>query len=403
MTLRALVVGAGLVTLLAACGDAGNYSGYPSSYVYPYGYCVDPYSCGCVDPYSCGFYDPYAPYAVVTPATATSAGAASPLATATATSATATATSATATSAGVTTPLATATSAGVTSPLATATSAGATSPLATATSAIASGTATATATPATATATSATATSASSLALLAAPHPCSAGDATCELRTVGTGVNAALEWALGSVTQLMQVAGPGAASAGPADLPAPGATGAAATFRLSLDRGRPGTARWRLDARPLGGAGDFRRVAAGNWDRSGAVERGQVGVDLDRLAAVAPAASGHAGLLLASWASGRGGRATVAQLVGFRAGAGIGSPLDATLAASTTGPDEAEVRLETPAVASGAPAVIDGRWTRAGGWIAGPLDAAGDGGVDSLPAGVPAPEPPPASIAAAGP
>ena len=395
MTLRALVVGAGLVTLLAACGDAGNYSGYPSSYVYPYGYCVDPYSCGCVDPYSCGFYDPYAPYAVVTPATATSAtasGTATATATpATATSATATAT-ATATSAGVTSPLATATSAGVTSPLATATSAGATSPLATAT-----------ATSATATATSPLATSASSLALLAAPHPCSAGDATCELRTVGTGVNAALEWALGSVTQLMQVAGPGAASAGPADLPAPGATGAAATFRLSLDRGRPGTARWRLDARPLGGAGDFRRVAAGNWDRSGAVERGQVGVDLDRLAAVAPAASGHAGLLLASWASGRGGRATVAQLVGFRAGAGIGAPIDATLAASTTGPDEAEVRLETPAVASGAPAVIDGRWTRAGGWIAGPLDAAGDGGVDSFPAGVPAPEPPPASIAAAGP
>lgn len=173
-----------------------------------------------------------------------------------------------------------------------------------------------------------------------APTACTAGDGSCVARSVATGTNAALEEVLTPVDALLSEKGVRQSDRveyGPLDAAAPGSRDPAAKFRLTVRRSS-GTTAWKLEAAPLDGSSPWSTVFTGSMAPGAQPRRGRgvLGVNLDALAAVNPAAYAGGGEILGAFQNDARQKATRYRLQAFRTAAG--APTNGELS-SSTGPD----------------------------------------------------------------
>jgi hypothetical protein len=204
-----------------------------------------------------------------------------------------------------------------------------------------------------------------------APSACAAGDGSCLVRSLATASNGALRDVVEPVDALLGEEGSRQGDRvvyGPLDASAPGSGGGAtARFRLTVRRSTGMTA-WKLEAEPLGGSQAWSTVFTGSMAPGPQPRRGRgvLGVNLDALAAVNPAAYPDGGEILGAFRNDARQKATRYRLRAFRtadARAADGEISSSTAADGTVrtvlaSPGQLPVEIDASAtpLAGGAPA-----------------------------------------------
>ncbi len=214
-----------------------------------------------------------------------------------------------------------------------------------------------------------------------APSACAAGDGSCAARSLTTATNAALEDVLTPVDALLTAKGIREGDRvvyGPLDATAPGLRGGpAARFRLTVRRSS-GRIAWKLEAAPPDRPSAWSTVFTGSMTPGAQPRRGRgvLGVNLDALAAVNPAAYAGGGELLGAFQNDGRQKATRYRLQAFRTG--TAAPTDGEVSSSTA-PDGTVRTVFSPAGA--APVEVDASATPLAGGDAVASTAARDPGV----------------------
>ncbi len=218
-----------------------------------------------------------------------------------------------------------------------------------------------------------------------APSACAAGDGSCVVRSLATESNAALQDVLTPVDALLTAKGIREGDRvvyGPLDATAPGLrSGPAARFRLTVRRSS-GRIAWKLEAAKPDRSSAWSTVFAGSMTLGAQPRRGRgvLGVNLDALAAVNPAAYVGGGELLGAFQNDGREKATRYRLQAFRTGTAAAT--DGELSSSTAPDGTVRTVLSSP---GGAPFEVDASATPLSG--TGTTPATHDPGVppDSMP------------------